>query len=134
MIDALIAGRIYGAPVARTAKNGNTFATAKVRAATREGETLFVNVVAFADAAVGALLALADGDSVAISGEATPTTFTAKDGTQRAGLDLVAHAVLTEYHVARKRKVVRESTSGAQRFDDDLPSDVIPEPRGACGR
>ena len=72
MIDALIAGKLYGTVSQRTTKTGNPFATAKVRVTTVTGEGLFVNVIAFADAAVGALLALSDGDSVAISGELTP--------------------------------------------------------------
>ena len=67
MIDALIAGRLYGAPVERTAKNGKAFATAKLRATTRDGEVLFVNVVAFDKAALTSLLALHDGDGAAIA-------------------------------------------------------------------
>ena len=39
-----------------------------------------MNVIAFANAAVAALLALSDGDSVAMCGEATPKTYVAKDG------------------------------------------------------
>jgi len=58
VIDALIAGRLYG--------------TASVRTAKVTGESLFVNVIAFAASAVEALLALTDGDSVALSGETHP--------------------------------------------------------------
>ncbi len=123
MIDALIAGRVCGAPVSRTSATGKPFATAKVRAPTRNGEALFVNVIAFAQAAVAALLALADGDTVALVGELTPTAWTDKEGKARPGLDLLAHAVLSEYHVARKRKAVREADEPAEAlpFDDPLP-------------
>jgi hypothetical protein len=47
MIDALIAGKLYGKPKQMTGKAGKPFATAKVRAAAGEGEALFVNVIAF---------------------------------------------------------------------------------------
>jgi len=130
MIDALLAGRLYGKAQARTAKNGNPYAIGKVRAAAGNGEGLFVAVIAFNRHAVTALLALDDGDSVALSGELTPKVWTDKDGKARPALDLVAHAVLTEYHVARKRKAVRQSDepNTAPLFDDEL---LAPRPAHA---
>lgn len=107
MIDALIAGRIFGKPAERESKAGKAFATAKVRVATREGESVFVNVIAFAPPAVTALLALEDGAGVALARELTPGVWTDKDGKARPSLDLVAHQVLTEYHIARRRKLIR---------------------------
>src|SRR6266481_5563340 len=98
MIDALIAGRLYGTPQHRTSKNGNAFATAKVRTAMANGESSIVNVVAFSDTARTALLGLAEGDSVAIAGELKVSTYTDKHGAARPSLDLTAHVVLTEYH------------------------------------
>lgn len=106
MIDALIAGRIYGKPSERTSNNGNYYAVAKVRVSVRDGEAYFVNVIAFDEAAIGALLALSDGDSVALSGELTPKVYQPKEGPPRPSLDLLAHAVLTAYHVSRKRQAV----------------------------
>jgi single-stranded DNA-binding protein len=108
MIDALIAGRLYGKPQSRTSKNGNAFATAKVRTPIANGESAFVNVIAFSDSARATLLALAEGDSVAIAGELKVSTYSDKDGAARPSLDLVAHAVLTEYHVAHRRKAMAE--------------------------
>lgn len=107
MIDALIAGRVYGQPAERTSKTGKPFAVAKVRAAAGDGESIFVNVVAFDPAPCKALLALADGDSVALSGSLTPKVWTDREGNTRPALDLVAHQVLTAYHVTRKRAAVR---------------------------
>jgi single-stranded DNA-binding protein len=123
VIDALIAGRLYGAPAERMSKTGKAYATAKVRTAAGDGASLFVNVIAFAAPAVTALLALQDGDSVALSGELTPKVWTDKNGEARPALDLTAHAVLTEYHVARKRKAVRDEPQQAAPlpFDDALP-------------
>lgn len=111
MIDALLAGRLYGTVAVRTAKNGSRFATAKVRVTTSTGESLFVNVIAFAATAVEALLALTDGDSVALSGELTPKVWTDKNGEARPALDLVAHAILTAYHVTRKRQAVKDEAA-----------------------
>ena len=111
MIDALIAGRIHGTPSSRTSSNGNPFATAKVRVSVRTGEAYFVNVIAFAPSAVTALLALSDGDSVALTGELTPKVYVPKEGEPRPSLDLLAHAVLTEYHVQRKRQAVKEEAA-----------------------
>ena len=103
MIDALISGKLYGQPTERTSKTGKPFALAKVRAAGGDGESLFVNVIAFDTAPCTALLALGDGDSVALTGSLTPKTWTDKEGNTRPALDLVAHQVLTTYHVTRKR-------------------------------
>ena len=107
MIDALISGKLYGQPTERTSKTGKPFALAKVRAAGGDGESLFVNVIAFDTAPCTALLALGDGDSVALSGSLTPKVWTDKEGNARPGLDLVAHQVLTAYHVTRKRRAVQ---------------------------
>jgi single-stranded DNA-binding protein len=103
MIDALIAGKLYGKPRQLTAKNGNPYATAKVRAAAGDGESLFVNVIAFNGGACVALLALDDGEPVALSGSLTPKVWTDREGQPRPALDMVAHQVLTTYHVTRKR-------------------------------
>ena len=51
---------------------------------------------------------VSEGDSVAMAGELKVSTYTDKDGAAKPSLDLIAHAVLTEYHVARKRKAMAE--------------------------
>jgi single-stranded DNA-binding protein len=116
MIDALIAGRLYGKPQARTSKAGNAFATAKVRTPMANGESAFVNVIAFSDSTRAALLALGEGDSVAIAGELKVGTYTDKEGAARPSLDLTAFVVTTEYHVARKRKAVTVSAE-SERYE-----------------
>lgn len=115
MIDALIAGKLYGAATSRTSQNGKPFVTAKVRAAAGDGESLFVNVIAFSKTAGEALLALADGDSVALSGTLTPKVWTDRQGDAKPALDLVAHAVLTAYHVQRKRRAVSGEQDDSER-------------------
>lgn len=133
MIDALISGRLHAAPQARTSKTGSQFVTATVRIATREGGSLFASVIAFSSTACRALLALQEGDAIALAGELTPKVYQPKDGGEpRASLDLVAHAVLTEYHVSRKRAAIAEPKPSAPResqhpapaerdFDDLIP-------------
>ncbi|WP_019937554.1 single-stranded DNA-binding protein [Bordetella sp. FB-8] len=111
MIDALIAGRLYGHAEAREGKNDSAYVTARVRAAAGDGSPLIVNVIAFADAVCDALLALDDGDSVTLSGALTPKAWTDKNGEARAALDMVAHAVLTAYHVSRTRQAMQPGES-----------------------
>lgn len=127
MIDALIAGKVYGQPKQMNSKAGKPFATAKVRAAAGEGDALFVNVIAFDPDTVAALLALGDGDSVALAGSLPPKVWTDREGNHRPAVDLVAHQVLTPYHVTRKRKTVQKPVAQRQghrpEFDDDL-SDI----------
>ena len=122
MIDALIAGKLYGQPKQMTGKQGKPFAIAKVRAAAGEGEALFVNVITFDPDTVAALLALGDGDSVALAGCLTPKVWTDKEGNSRPAVDLVAHKLLTAYHVTRKRNAVQKPLGQRQApdFDDDL--------------
>ncbi|WP_157270747.1 single-stranded DNA-binding protein [Azohydromonas aeria] len=104
MIEGLIAGKVYGRPEQRVGNNsGKPFVTAKVRAATAGGETLFVNVLAFDAGAQAALLALGDGDAVSLAGTLTPKVWTDREGQARPSLDMVASQVLTAYQVKRKR-------------------------------
>ena len=129
MIDALVSGRIHKQPQSRVASNGKRFCTAVLRASTRDGNGIYVSVIAFSQTACDALLALDEGDSVALAGELTPKVFHPRDGSEpRASIDLVAHRVLSEYHVTRKRKAMADAKtaerSDAPRepdFDDQLP-------------
>jgi single-stranded DNA-binding protein len=125
MIDALIAGKVFGQPRTMTSKAGKPFATAKVRAAAGESEALFVNVIAFDADTVATLLALSDGDSVALAGSLTPKVWTDREGNSRPAVDLVAHKLLTAYHVTRKRNAVQKPVGQRQPpdFDDEL-SDI----------
>ena len=106
MIDALISGRVFGKPTERTGKSGKPFVVAKLRAAVDGAEAVFVNVLAFADAAQAALLALADGDSVAVTGPLKVGVWQDKTGAHRPSIDLVAHQVLTSYSVTKKRSAM----------------------------
>lgn len=118
MIDALIQGRLHGAPQRRTGSSGKSFTTAKVRAAAGNGDSLFVNVIVFSVTAQTALAALGDGDSVALSGELTPKVWQPRDGGEpRPSVDLVAHQVLTVYCVKRRRDAAARPKDAAHPFE-----------------
>ena len=122
MIDALIGGKLFGQPAERMGKAGKPFAVAKVRVAAGDGESLFVSVIAFDPVPCAALLVLNDGDSVALSGALTPKVWTDKQGNVRPSVDMVAHQVLTAYHVTRKRAAMQgaqASPSTHQRPRDE---------------
>ncbi|HRN76602.1 single-stranded DNA-binding protein [Ottowia sp.] len=120
MIDALIAGKLVGAPQQRTGASGKPFVTARVRVPTRDSDAMFASVIAFSNTVQSALMALGDGDSVALSGELTPKTWTDRQGATHPALDVVAHAVLSAYHVTRRREAVKPrktESAPAGQFD-----------------
>jgi len=119
MIDGLVAGKMCGQPSQRTGKAGKPFAIAKVRAAAGDGESLFVNVIAFDQAACRALLALGDGDSVALAGALTPKAWVDREGQPRPSLDMVAAQVLTPYHVTRKRAAMSRQAEPEDGLSED---------------
>ena len=103
MIDVLLAGRLRGAPTLRTTTKGTPFATFRLAASDKNGESLLCSCVTFSASTVEAVQRLADGDSIAASGECALTEWSGKDGKNRLGLDVTVHAVLTAYHAGRKR-------------------------------
>ena len=114
MIDGLIAGHLVGLAETREGKNGTRFALAKVKATSGDGESLIVNVIAFATEASAALMALDDGDAIALAGALTPKVWTDKQGNTRPALDMVATQVLTAYHAARKQQTLAEPGNDAR--------------------
>jgi single-stranded DNA-binding protein len=119
MIDGLISGRLYGTAQVRTGQHGTHFVTCRVRATAGDSESLFVNVIAFDDIVKDALQALDDGDSVSLAGALTPKVWTDKQGNVKPALDMVAHAVLTAYHVQQKRRAVRGEPDEADPLDPE---------------
>lgn len=104
MIDALIAGRLAADPKPGTSRNGNAYATARVLVTINAEDRLSVSVIAFDAATVAALLVMTAGDAVALAGELTPKVWTDKDGNAKPSADMKAHALVTPYHVTRKRR------------------------------
>ena len=113
MIDGLIAGKLAGKPTQRTGQSGKTFTTAKARVPAGES-AIFVSVICFSESAQTALLALDDGDSVALTGSLTPKAYADRNGEPCASLDLIAHAVISAYHVKRKREAMQAGRQAEQ--------------------
>ena len=75
-----------------------------MRAATKDGDSLFVSVIMFGDAAKP-FMALSDGDTVALAGSLAPKAWTDKTtGEPRAGLDMQVQQVLSMYQLQKKRQ------------------------------
>lgn len=121
MIDALVTGKLHTDPESRTSKNGKPYAIAKLRAAPADGEAIFVSIIAFAPEPCRTLLALQAGDSVAVSGSATPKAWIDREGEARTNLDVVASQVMTAYTATKKRKAIHPEASqpqaSARRYD-----------------
>jgi single-stranded DNA-binding protein len=95
MIEGLISGHLVGLAETRQGKNGSNFTLAKVKASTSETDHIIVNVITFSTEASNALLALDDGDALAVSGSLTPKVWTDKQGNARAALDMIATKIIT---------------------------------------
>lgn len=107
MIDALITGKLYAKPKEGTSRNGNAYVTARVLVSVGD-ERLFASCIAFDEDACRALLALDEGEALAIAGELRPKLYEAKDGSSKLSMDCTVHAVLTTYSVKRKRKATTQ--------------------------
>ena len=114
MIDALITGKLHGAPQQRISKTGRAFVTAKLRVPTGESAT-FCNVVAFDQGTQDALMTLTAGEAVALAGELRVSTWTDKSGTAHPSLDLVASRSLTQYHLTKRRRTMQGEQDGGQQ-------------------
>lgn len=107
-ITALVSGKLLSDPEQRTGASGKPFTTARVAAPLGGDESILCSIIAFAEVAEQ-LAALGKGDTLALTGRCTPKAWIAKDGTPKAGLDLVADALLTVYHLRRKRASMGEA-------------------------
>ena len=130
-IETLILGKLHARAEQRTSKAGRPFVTAKARTAAGEGESLFVNVIAFSESACAALLALEAGDAVALAGTLKPGAWIDREGNARASLDIVAAQVLTVYGLKKKRDAAQ---AGDQRQQSSAPHQHQPaEDFGTAG-
>lgn len=94
MIRAPITGNLYGDPQARTSQAGKPFTTAKVRADGKDGNSLWVSLVAFNELAER-LAGLKANNAVAVSGRAELNAYTNKAGEPVAGLSIVVDELAT---------------------------------------
>src|SRR5262245_22473168 len=94
----LATGTLTADPVRRTSGAGKDFATAIMRVPVNGDEAILVSCIAFG-ATAQVLLAHAKGDSIAVTGRAKLTEWTAKDGAIRHGLSVTVEALLTPHQV-----------------------------------
>lgn len=141
-IEALLAGKLQGQPEQRTAKTGRTFVQCRMRVSAGAEETHFVRITAFSDSACAALLALGDGDALAVAGTPKVGVWTPQGGEPRPNLDMVAAQVLTVYHLERRRKAMQPGDDGSRRPEvaaearparHQAPAQPGPEPDDAFG-
>jgi single-stranded DNA-binding protein len=97
MIDALIAGKVSAEPSKRLGQNNHSFVTTRLNAVSQNGDVIIVNVIAFDDKVKTALMLLAEGDSVALSGHLNPKVWTGKDGMVKPMLDMIASRVVSMF-------------------------------------
>ena len=122
MIDALITGKLVSTPEQRQAGNGNRFTVVRVRVSAGNGEPLFVSAICFDSKVQKLLQALSEGDSACLAGELTPKIWTPKGGEPRIAADLTVHAVLTPYHVKRKRQAMQDEPKAPSQASIPMPA------------
>ncbi len=104
MIAALVSGKLVSEPTQRVGASGKPYTLARVGVST-EGEDCLVSLIAFG-AAGEQLAGLSKGDSISVTGRAKVTKWT-KGDEHRAGLAITVDALLTPYHLQRKRRAMR---------------------------
>lgn len=129
MIESLVSGKLHGKPMQRTSKTGRPFVTAKMRVATGADESHFVNVTAFSDSAQAALLALDDGDGVAVAGSLNVGMWTTREGVAAPSLSIIAAQVLSVYHLKRKRQAVQGEDGNTGNTNTTAPPPKRPRSR-----
>lgn len=109
MIDAMINGKLHKQPESKIGKSGKRYVSALARISQQDGSVVFARVTAFDDEICNKLGALSAGDAVCLSGTVSLSAYTDKDGQAKPGMDMIAHALLTVYHVKHKRDAMQAS-------------------------
>jgi single-stranded DNA-binding protein len=109
MLAVLASGTLTREPQRRTASNGRDFATASMRVAVEGADAAIASLIAFGEPEVAALLALKQGDSIAIAGRAALRTWE-KDGEKRTGLNVTVDRVMTAYEAGKQKRAAREES------------------------
>lgn len=113
MLSVLASGTLAAAPAERTSAKGSTYATALMRVPCDGEDALLCSLIAFNTGVVESLLALGKGDSLACTGRAKLSSWTAKDGTEAHGLGLVVERIMSAYQLEKKRTAAREPEAQA---------------------
>lgn len=106
MIDALITGKLHAPASKLTSKAGNPFVKVRLIVHSADGGSLFVGLVAFDDTVQGELMAMSQGDSVAVAATLTPRAYIDRNGEAAPAMEGIAHHVTSPYHIRKKRKAM----------------------------
>ena len=123
MIDAMIQGRLRGAPELRKSAAGREWVKACLSAAESSGDYRLIHLAAFDDAPMRVLLGLADGLTVCVVGQLkADSTYTDKHGEIKPSLSLVVQQALSVHQAARKRgtRGGEKPTAGHSAHSDDF--------------
>jgi len=101
MIECLATCLLMGKAEVHPAADGRRIVSARMRVQV-EGDWVLGNVVTTTNQAGDALLALRDGEAIALAGSLLPTAWVDDDGGPRIILKVIAHTALTVRH-ARMR-------------------------------
>jgi single-stranded DNA-binding protein len=126
-LHVLASGVLIADPQQRQGQKGS-FTTAMIRAGSGDEQTL-VSIIAFQGLAER-LLELKAGDGVSVAGRARLTSWTAKDGTEKHGLSVVASEIAAARPPAKPasgrrhsgpRHEQRPAGNGERPFNDEIP-------------
>jgi single-stranded DNA-binding protein len=124
MIRVLIEGELFRAPERRTSKTGTPFATAKMSAKQSDGEGIFISLICFDTELVERLTGLQAGAALAVAGRVSLTTYTAKDGNPRPGMDMVVEELAALAKKPRKQAPNTQPPAGDPFVDLPGAADV----------
>ena len=114
MIDALVSGSLIAAPQEKTGASGRLFVQCRLRVPVADGESVFVLATAFDTDVRRALAALGAGDPVCLAGPLKLGVWQPPDGGEaRVNASVVVNALVSPYHVRRKRDAMRETPARA---------------------
>lgn len=119
MIRALLTGVLYGAPQSRISKTGKPFTTGKMLADSKDGKSVFCNLVAFGEQAER-LLSLPADSALSVAGRAELSAYLNKSGEPAASISLTVDdiAVLKPRPRPRPSKPEPQQPGNGDPLDD----------------
>ena len=125
MIDGLIGGTLAKDPEARTTKTGNPYGLATLRVPAGADTVIFARVMAFDAHVRDKLLALAKGDALSVAGSLEIGVWKTDNGEVRPSLSVIANALVSSYHVKRKRQAMQPEQQQAPGRGEPLHEDTL---------
>lgn len=116
MIRALITGKLYGSPQARTSAAGKAYTTAKLKADGKDGSITWCSLIAFGEQAER-LAALKEGAALSVSGRCEVSAWINREGEAVGGLSLVVDELATLKGRPRPPRPRQPAAAGGG-FDD----------------